>query len=81
MKKNKIIEILSWIGILLVLGAFLLNNLGMVSSKDILYCILNIIGGTFIGYDAYKSRNYQPVVLNIFWVLISIISIFKNIAL
>ena len=65
MTKEKIIEGWAWIGVVLILVAFGLNNFGVLTNKDPLYQILNIVGSLGLIFDSYGEKDYQPVVLNV----------------
>ncbi len=70
-------EILGWYGVAAILLAYLLNNLNVIGTSNPWYSILNLTGAIGILIDAYRQKNYQPVVLNIVWALIAVISLFK----
>lgn len=68
---------IGWYGVVAVLSAFALINLGAIPSSHWLFHVLNLSGSIAIGYDAYRQKNMQPVVLNIFWGAISLIGLFR----
>lgn len=74
---KKWIEFVGWYGVIAILLAYLLNSLDIIDTSNILYSILNLTGALGIIIDAYKQKNYQPVVLNIIWALIAVISLVK----
>lgn len=74
---KKVSSFLSWLGILLILGAYVLNNFGLLNSFDFLYIFLNLVGSILIIFHALDRRDYQPVILNIIWALVAIISLIK----
>lgn len=77
MKRNKAIELIGWLGVLLILTAYILNSLQIISSSDYLYSLLNLLGAIGIIIDALKDKNYQPVFLNIVWGIIAIVALIK----
>lgn len=74
---KKWIEIIGWYGVIAILLAYLLNSLGIINISNILYSILNLTGALGVMFKAWKQKDYQPVVLNIVWALIALISILQ----
>lgn len=73
MKKNA--GLLSWIGIGLILTAYILNIFGIVESRSVLYLSFNVIGSIFIVFHAFHRRDYQPAVLNIVWAIVALVNL------
>lgn len=74
------LDIIGWIGVALVVGAFLAISLGWLQSEDLAYGALNAFGALAIIASSYIKRDFQPVVLNVVWLLIAIFGIFRAIA-
>ena len=77
MKINNLDEIVGWYGTGAIVLAYALLSFNFVSSVDLTYQILNLTGAFGIVYISFKKKDYQPGVLNIIWVIIVIISVFK----
>lgn len=77
MKKNKIIELVGWYGVVAILAAYMLLSFGFIASNSLIYQILNGTGALGIVLDALKDKNYQPAVLNTIWALVAIFALFK----
>ena len=73
--KRKIINIFGWYGVAAILGAYALLNFGMLEVKSIIYQLLNLTGAIGVGVDALNDKDWQPVVLNLVWAVIAIVSI------
>jgi hypothetical protein len=73
--KHRSTGYIGWYGVAAVLTGFTLINIGPLPSSHWLYHVLNLTGSIAISYDAYRQRNMQPVVLNIFWGTISLIGL------
>ncbi len=73
--KKYITEIVGWYGVVSILSAYALMSLGILSSHNIYYQLLNLSGALGIVYDSFKDKDYQPVVLNIIWAVIALIAI------
>lgn len=75
--KKKWTEILGWYGVAAILLAYLLNSLNIINSSNLWYSILNLTGAIGIVIDAWKQKNYQPVVLNLVWGLVAVVVIIR----
>lgn len=69
---RKSIELLGWIGIVLVLLAYFLNNFEIIETTNLLYPLMNFTGAIFIIGSSLDNKDWQPVVLNIIWALIAL---------
>ena len=78
--KNKLFETIGWVGMAMILTAYALANFHILSVDSITYQLLNIIGSLGIILVSYLRRNYQPMVLNIVWIIIGLISLGKLIS-
>lgn len=74
---EKISEILGWVGVLCIVCAYALVSFGLIGAASLSYQILNTIGALGVIYSSFCKKNFQPVVLNIVWALIGIVSIIK----
>lgn len=72
-------EIFAWLGVGAILLAYLLNSLGIIDSSDYRYSILNLTGAIGVLVDAFRQKNYQPVVLNIVWALVAALALIRAI--
>ncbi len=75
---ERLTELAGWIGVLCILVAYGLLSSEVVAVSDVSYHALNLIGGVGIIIDALADKNYQPVVLNIFWIAIAIFAVVKH---
>lgn len=75
---QNIIKILGWIGVFLVLSAYFLINFYYISSKSIIYLLLNIFGSIFIFVETFHKKDYQPALLNLIWLGIALVAIIKT---
>jgi uncharacterized protein with PQ loop repeat len=71
-------DICGTIGVTLLLVAFLLQILKVVKAESTLYLVLNGIGAGLAGYSSYLIGFKPFVVLESVWVLVSLVSLFKN---
>lgn len=77
-KNKNIINIVGWIGSISLFLAYCLLSYDVLSSKDIKYHILNLIGGFCLGYRVWVDRNYSNFILEIFFIFVAIKSIIQN---
>ncbi len=70
-------QIIGWIGMILILAAYFLVSFDMVTVHNIWFQLLNIIGSFGLALVAFGRRDWQPMVLNIIWILIAIIAMVR----
>lgn len=71
------VEVIGWYGVCAILLAYILNSLNVISSSNIIYSFLNLTGALGISIDAWKQKNYQPVVLNLIWAFVAALTLVK----
>lgn len=71
-----IVDALGWCGIVAILVAYALNSFELISAQSVVYHLLNFMGGLGLVIEGYSKRDYPPVVLNVIWAAIAIISLF-----
>ena len=75
---NMSVEIMGWIGSLLIVGSYALNITGKLEATNKWYVWANIIGGFLFIINTYFHQAYPSMFVNIVWVIIAIVMIFKN---
>lgn len=70
-------EILGWLGLLLMLLSYYLLSDKKLKATGDLYQGMNFFGALFLGINAYSLDNWPIVALEIFWIIISIQTIYK----
>jgi hypothetical protein len=71
------IKIIGWIGTLLLMATYMLNVFGVISATSLSYLIPNLLAGVFLGIRVLKDKNYSNVFLEIFWITVTLIAIFR----
>lgn len=66
------------IGVVLLMIAYLLLQIGRLDSKSLLYSVLNAIGACLIVVSLLFAFNLAAFVMEVFWILISIVGIFRT---
>lgn len=73
-----LIEILGWIGAVLVTGSYFLNIQGKLEAKDARYIWANAIGGICFVINTYFHQAYPSMAVNIVWVIIAVVAVFRK---
>ncbi|MEY3417337.1 MAG: hypothetical protein RL711_1104 [Bacteroidota bacterium] len=73
----KLIELMGWVGAIEVLLAYGLISLNKVDSKSLFFQLLNLTGGLLLIVYTLSLKSYASAFVNIVWVLVAIISIYK----
>jgi len=71
-----LIEIGSWYGVVVILIAYMGVSFNFFKPTDLMPIFFNISGSFFMLLDAWKDRNWQPVVANIVWIGIAMVTLF-----
>lgn len=71
-------QIIGWVGVALILGAYCLNVLGVLQAPDLAYGVINFLGAACIIISSYAKKDFQPVVLNTVWLIIAVIGIIRS---
>ena len=71
------VEIIGWIGSILIVGAFALNALNKISSTSAFYRWANLVGGICFIINTFEHKAYPSVFVNVVWVIIAVIAISK----
>ena len=74
---RKFIFFLGWLGTILLIGAYILNLYGFISSTGMSYALINIISGILLSIRVYYDKDWSLFVLNFFWAIIPIGNVIK----
>lgn len=75
MKNKIVINILGWVGVILVLGAYGLVSFDLLNSHDLWYQLMNGFGAFFLIIESVWRKDYPFTVLNAVWAVIAIVAI------
>jgi len=73
-----VIEILGWVGSVMVILAYALNIYKRLDSDSVLYYFLNITGSSLLIINTLYHRAIPSMMVNCVWVLIAIAAIFNK---
>jgi hypothetical protein len=71
-KRNPVIEILGWIGMILILLSYALISFEIVAPRSFAYQAMAGLGSLGLVISSYYKKDYQPLVLNLIWVIIAL---------
>jgi hypothetical protein len=71
------IDIISSVGVFLILLAFFLNTFNYIEANSKLYLLLNIVGGAFACYGSILLNSLPFIILEGTWSLVALIGLFK----
>lgn len=77
MTLDLLMEVVGWIGAILILGGYGLLTAGRVDAKSVSYQLLNVVGA--LGFIANSAWNgaWPSAVLNVIWVGIGVVALIK----
>ena len=65
------------LGVFLIILSYLLLQLEKISNKHISYSVMNFLGAVLVIISLLESFNFSAFIIELFWVIISIIGIVK----
>jgi hypothetical protein len=72
-----IIDIVGWVGSILVITAYGLNSYQKLKSDSLAFVLLNFIGGVFLIVYTYYYSAFANTFINVVWVLIALPALYK----
>ena len=70
-------EALGWVGAIAILLSYFLNTFNLIESASLAYLLLNGFGAAGIIIGSLDNKDFQPIALNIFWLLIALVGLIK----
>lgn len=71
-------DLISTIGVSLILLAFFLNTFKYLTDKSKVYFILNIVGGAFACYGSVLLNSIPFIILEGTWSLVALVGFIRN---
>ena len=75
-----LINILGWIGSVMVLLAYGLNVAGRLQSSSLTYILLNLIGGIFLIIYSFYYSAFANTFINVVWAIVAVVALGKIIS-
>jgi len=72
-----LLDLIGNIGVVILMVTYLLLQLNKLSSNDLRYSLLNAFGASLIVLSLLVNFNLSALVMEVFWVLISFVGIFR----
>lgn len=77
LKPSKFTEFCGWYGMLALIFSYGMVSFGWIEAQGLAYQLLNLSGGAGLIVVAASKNVTQSVILNIFWMLIGLVAIFR----
>jgi hypothetical protein len=71
-------DLVGAIGVVLLMIAYLLLQIGKLESKSLLYSVLNALGASLIVISLVFDFNLAAFVIEVFWIAISLVGIYRT---
>lgn len=71
-------DIIGYLGLILVLIPFILEELNKLDYRSKTYNILNIIGSAVLVWYSIQTKVYVFTIANLIWVLFALYALIKN---
>ncbi|MGH9880301.1 MAG: CBU_0592 family membrane protein [Pyrinomonadaceae bacterium] len=71
-------DVVGAIGVVMLMLAYLLLQIGKLESKSLVYSVLNALGASLIVISLVFDFNLAAFVIEIFWIAISLIGIYRT---
>ncbi|KIC46252.1 MAG: hypothetical protein AB3N07_11120 [Ruegeria sp.] len=68
-------------GALLVVAAYFATQMRMMNSDDLAFPVINLLGSALIVYSLLQNFNLASMLIEGFWIIISLIGIIQHIRL
>jgi len=70
-------DVVGTVGVLIIVVAYLLLQVERISPKSLEYSLSNAIGSIMILYSLMEHWNLASVVIEVFWIMISLYGVYK----
>lgn len=70
-------DFVGFIGAIILMVAFLLLQLGRLSSNAIAYSVMNAVGAGLIVFSLLFDFNLSAFIIEVFWIAISLLGLFR----
>ena len=73
-----LLDLVGNIGVVILMVTYLLLQLNKIRSDDLMYSLLNAFGASLIVVSLLVNFNLSALLMEIFWVLISFVGIYRH---
>ena len=72
-----LLDLVGNIGVVILMVNYLLLQLNRIRSDELTYSLLNAVGASFIVVSLLVDFNLSALLMEVFWVLISFVGIYR----
>jgi len=76
--KYGVLDLIGNIGVVMLMIAYLMLQLNKLRSDGLTYSLLNLFGATLIILSLLVNFNLSAFIMEVFWVLISFVGIYRH---
>jgi len=76
--KYGLLDLVGNVGVVILMVTYLLLQLDKLRSNDLAYSLLNAAGASLIVVSLLVDFNLSALVMEVFWVLISFVGIYRH---
>jgi hypothetical protein len=76
--RYELVDFVGITGVVILIVTYLLLQLNRLESNRVSYSLLNAIGATLIAFSLLFKFNLSAFVIEIFWILISLLGIYRS---
>ncbi|AXT27626.1 hypothetical protein D1823_14210 [Ruegeria sp. AD91A] len=76
-----IVDAIGSFGALIVVAAYFATQMRMMNSDDLAFPVINLLGSVLIVYSLLQNFNLASMLIEGFWIVISIIGIIQHVRL
>lgn len=77
MTKDLLIELVGWLGVSSYVLAYLLLAVDVFNAESILFHTMYLLGAAGIIYHSYYKKDFQPIIVNVFFGTIALFALIK----
>ncbi len=74
-------DVIGIIGVFFILVSYVLLQIEKIRAKSLSYSVINLVGAILILYSLFYNWNLASVIIEFFWIIISLFGIVKSIHL
>ena len=74
-------DVIGIIGVFFILVSYVLLQIEKIRAKSLSYSVINLVGAVLILYSLFYNWNLASVIIEFFWIIISLFGIVKSIHL
>jgi hypothetical protein len=71
------VNVVGWIGMALLIGAYVLVTLGRISGPGLTFQLMNLVGGGFLMVNSAYYGAWPSAALNVVWVVIGVVGLVR----